>query len=145
MSFTLVRDSGDEISSCFRPGPFFHIFMNIILNCTNNKILFDNPCITTLCVCVKPWQEDVPYRLYTYIFYLIVPKWEKSRTFSDQNSVHFGSASQNVLNSNLEKSPDLSNLCPNDLLLSQTDNHGRQSGHSAPRYPNYWPMSVSGA
>ena len=31
-------------------------------------------------------------------------KWDKSGTFSDQISVHFGSMSQNVLKSNLKKS-----------------------------------------
>ena len=31
-------------------------------------------------------------------------KWDKSGTFSDQNSVHFGAVRQNVLNSDLKKS-----------------------------------------
>ena len=34
----------------------------------------------------------------------IGPKWDKSGTFSDQISVHFGSPSQNVLNYDLKKS-----------------------------------------
>ena len=34
----------------------------------------------------------------------ISPKWDKSGTYSDQISVHFGSPSQNVLKSDLNKS-----------------------------------------
>ena len=39
----------------------------------------------------------------------IAPKWDKSGTFSDEISVHFGSPSQNVLKSHLKKS----RICPN--------------------------------
>ena len=38
----------------------------------------------------------------------IGPKWEKSVTFSNQISVHFGSVGQNVLKSDMEKVPNLS-------------------------------------
>ena len=34
----------------------------------------------------------------------IVTKWDKSETFSDQISVHFGAVRQNVLKSDLKKS-----------------------------------------
>ena len=39
----------------------------------------------------------------------IGPKWDKSGTFSDQTSVHFGSLSQNVLKFDLKKSRIRSN------------------------------------
>ena len=41
----------------------------------------------------------------------IVPKWNKSKTFSDQISVHFESASQSVLKSDVKKS----RICPHLL------------------------------
>ena len=34
----------------------------------------------------------------------IIPKWNKSMTFSDQISEHFGAPRQNVLKSDLKKS-----------------------------------------
>ena len=52
----------------------------------------------------------------------IVPNWEKSVTFSDQISVHFGSESQNVLKSDLKKSRIFPNLGQFDLLGGQTGN-----------------------
>ena len=44
----------------------------------------------------------------------IGPKWDKSRAFSDQISVHFGLSGQNVLKSDLKKPQ----ICP---IWAQTD------------------------
>ena len=50
------------------------------------------------------------FKIFFFCFFLVLydPKWDKSGTFSDQISVHFGSVSQNVLKSDLKKSQ----ICP---------------------------------
>ena len=48
--------------------------------------------------------KSIRDRRFGYKVGQIRPKWDKSGTFSDQISVHFGSASQNVLKSDLKKS-----------------------------------------
>ena len=52
----------------------------------------------------SPWVSDLAQKWAR----LSPTKWDKSGTFSDQISVHFGALRQNVLKSDLKKS----RICP---------------------------------
>ena len=75
----------------------------------NRQVSIDLTSVSPVHQCSSSLTSHLPMPVrFAYKVGQIGPKWDKSGTFSDLISVHFGSSSQNVLKSDLKKS----RICP---------------------------------